>query len=139
MFWFIIIIGVVVVLVKFGTALQEDKKDIRVNDNLATKFQVVVDSLNEKVFSGNGKITMLDNKSFNLYDGYNQIIYFYYSTGHLTITWKYKYYQKEVVHEKIFENVRNISILEQQKIVNTICNEMSEIVEKHKMKVMTGM
>lgn len=73
--------------------------------------------INEAAFNGNGSITVLDKREFCLYeDGQNQIIKFHYSTGHLTIIWKYKYYQKEIVHEKLFSDVRNLSLIQQQNL-----------------------
>ena len=86
-----------------------------------------------------GKVTTLDKRSFNLYqDGKNQIIKFEYGTGHLTITWKYKYFQKEIVHEKQYDNVRNLSLFEQQKIADNIISEMEQVVENHKNNVIGG-
>ena len=40
----------------------------------------------------------------------NQMIEFLYSQGVLAITWKYKYYQKELIHKRSFLNVRNLSL-----------------------------
>ena len=54
-----------------------------------------------------------------MYDGHsNQITKFHLSTGHLTLTWKYKYLKKEVVHNPQFDNVRNLSIFEQRRIAD---------------------
>ena len=61
-----------------------------------------------------------------------------YSTGHLTITWKYKYFQKEVVHEKIFNNVRNLSIFEQQRIAEIMVSEMAVVISNHQNNVLKG-
>ena len=78
-------------------------------------------------------------REFNLYeDGQNQIIKFQYSTGHLTITWKYKYFQKEIVHERQFNDVRNLSLFDQQKIGEQMINEMAIVVERHKNNVIGG-
>ena len=63
---------------------------------------------------------------------------FHYSTGHLTIIWKYKYFQKEVTLERQFDNVRYINIIEQQVIADEMINEMTRVVEIHKAKVLGG-
>lgn len=95
--------------------------------------------INEADFNGTGSVTELDKREFNLYeDGQNQIIKFHYSSGHLTITWKYKYYQKEIVHEKQFDNVRNISLFDQQKIAQQMISEMTVVVQRHKNDVLGG-
>lgn len=123
-------------LFSFFRDLNKDNFDLR-GQTLAEKFNSTVDILNLTVFNGRGKIIPLDKRGFNLYeDGQNQIIHFEYSTGILTITWKYKYFQKEVVHEKLFRDVRNISLFEQQKIAEEMINEMSMVVENHKKNVL---
>ena len=95
--------------------------------------------INEAAFNGDGSVTTLDKREFNLYeDGQNQIIKFQYSTGHLTITWKYKYFQKEIVHERQFNDVRNLSLFEQQKIGEQMIREMAVVVERHKNNVIGG-
>ena len=132
MIWVIVIIVVVIVLYRFFTSLNRDNHDLQ-NQPLSSKFQVVVDILNDHAFSGTGMVTILDKRSFNLYEnGQNQIINFNYSTGHLTITWKYKYFQKELVHERQFSDVRNLSIFEQQKMGESLVREMMSKIDNHK-------
>ena len=95
--------------------------------------------INDSAFNGDGSVTSLDKREFNLYeDGHNQIIKFQYSTGHLTITWKYKYFQKEIVHERQFNDVRNLSLFDQQKIGEQMIKEMATVVERHKNNVIGG-
>ena len=59
-----------------------------------------------------------------------------YNQGTLTIIWKYKYFQKELIHEKSFLNMRNLSIFEQEKIAEGFILEMNYKIEKHKELVM---
>lgn len=136
MFWIIVILLIViVVLVKFSSSLNEDNSELE-HQSLSEKFSVIVSLLNNNAFNSEGSITRLNKRSFNLYDGSsNQIINFNYSTGHLTITWKYKYYQKEIVHTRDFNDVRNLSIFEQEKIANNMIEEMSFVIKKHKQNV----
>ena len=106
---------------------------------LDEKFGVIANALNQAAFNGRGDITRLNKRAFNLYEnGQNQIILFRYSTGHLTIMWKYKYFQKEVIHERQFDNVRNLSIFEQQKIAEHMIFEMALIIKNHKGNVIGG-
>ena len=136
-FFIIIIIAIVIIILfRFISAMNKDKYDLQ-NQSLAEKFKFIVEMLNEAVFEGQGEITTLDKKSFNLYKiGENQIIHFVYGTGILTIIWKYKYFQKEIVHEKQFNDVRNLSLFEQQKIAKTMINEMSIVIENHQNNVL---
>ena len=132
MIW-VIVIGIVgFILFRFFSDLNKDNADLQ-GQSLTEKFSVIVSSINEVAYGGMGKVTTLDKRSFNLYqDGQNEIINFQYGTGHLTITWKYKYFQKEIVHEKQYNNVRNLSLFEQQKIADNIISEMEQVVENHK-------
>ncbi len=139
MIWVVLIGIVVFVLFKFFNDLNKDNYDLQ-GRTLADKFQFTTAILNEEVFNGRGQIIPLDKRSFNLYaDGENQIIHFVYSTGHLTITWKYKFYQKEVVHEKTFRDARNLSVFEQQRIAEALIREMAFVVERHKNNVISDL
>lgn len=138
MIW-VIVIGIIgFILFRFFTDLNKDNYDLQ-GQSLAEKFSVITTAINEAAYNGRGRVTTLDKRSFNLYeDGQNQIINFQYGTGHLTITWKYKFFQKEIVHEKQFNDVRNLSIFEQQKIADRMIIEMSQVVENHKNNVIGG-
>lgn len=138
MIWFILIIIVLFIIFKFTNDLNKDKSDLQ-GITLEEKFSIIVNFLNERAFNGKGKVIKLDNKSFNLYEqGSNNIINFTYGTGTLTITWKYKYFQKEVVYKKDFYQTRNLSLFEQQKIAEQIINEMSVVIENHQNEVIKG-
>lgn len=136
MVW-IIVIGIMLFIVfKFTNDLNKDKYDLQ-GTTLEEKFKIIVNILNEAAFNKNGEITKIDNKSFNLYEtGSNQIINFHYGTGTLTLTWRYKYFQKEVKHFRDFHNARNLSLFEQQKIAETMINEMVPIINNHKNNTM---
>lgn len=135
MVWIFVIGIVLFILFSFFKDASKDKDDLR-NTSLKEKFNVIVNTLNSEAFNGNGSVTNLDKRSFNLYEqGKNQIIQFQYGTGHLTLTWKYKYFQKEIVHEKTYTNVRNLSLFEQKKIADDMINQMRNVVENHKIDV----
>ncbi|WP_321516605.1 hypothetical protein [Marinifilum fragile] len=139
MIWTIIIIIGVIILFSFFNSLNKDNHELN-QQSLPEKFQFVVNTLNKAAYNGNGNITILNKRSFNLYEnGQNQIINFHYSTGHLTITWKYKYFHKEIIHEKQFDDVRNLSLFEQQKMAEVMINEMSVIIEKHQSDILKNM
>jgi hypothetical protein len=133
----VIVIGIAVfILYKFFSALNKDNYDLQ-SQTLSEKFRIAANLINQSAFSGKGTVTPLDKRSFNIYkDGESQIINFTYGTGHLTITWKYKYFQKEVIHTKQFNEVRNISVFTQQKIAETMISEMNGIKLRHQKSVM---
>lgn len=136
MIWIIVFVIIGFVAFRFLSDVNKDKTDL-IGINLQQKFAVLIDQLNFSAFDGKGEIIPLNKRSINLYqEGQNQIINFFYGTGHLTITWKYKYYQKEVVHEKVFHDVRNLSIFEQQKIAEIMINEMTEVIINHQNNVL---
>ena len=138
MVWTIVIAIIGIILFSFFSSLSKDNDDLQ-GRTLPEKFNVIVNMINEAAFNGDGSVTTLDKREFNLYeDGQNQIIKFQYSTGHLTITWKYKYFQKEIVHERQFNDVRNLSLFEQQKIGEQMIREMAVVVERHKNNVIGG-
>jgi hypothetical protein len=138
MVWIIAIAVLGIILFRFFSSLSKDNDDLQ-GRTLDDKFNVIVNMINDAAFNGNGSVTALDKREFNLYEkGQNQIVKFQYSTGHLTITWKYKYFQKEIVHERQFNEVRNLSLFEQQKIGERMIQEMAIVVERHKNNVIAG-
>ncbi|WP_316787097.1 hypothetical protein [Pedobacter frigiditerrae] len=135
MFWAIGIAIVGFILFRFFSDVNKDNDDLT-GQALDRKFAIIVEQLNLAAFGGNGVVTTVNKRNFNLYqEGKNQFIRFTYGTGHLTIIWKYKYYQKEVVHEKTFHDVRNLSIFEQQRIADNMMSEMAVIIQRHQNNV----
>lgn len=138
MFWTIVLVIIGYTLIRFFFDLNKDNYELQ-DQPLSDKFGVIVNSINDVAFTGKGLTSPLNKRAFNLYEnGQNQIILFRYSTGHLTIMWKYKYFQKEIVHERTFNNVRNLSIFEQQRIADQMIFEMAQVVENHKNNVIGG-
>lgn len=136
MIWVIVVVIVLYLLYRFFSAYHRDNYDLQ-SQSLSEKFKFITDVINEYAFKGKGTVHVLDKRSFNLYkEDENQIIHFTYATGNLTITWKYKYFQKEVVHERQFDDVRNISVFIQQKIATEMMADMEAKVQKHKEDVL---
>lgn len=136
MIWVILVAVVGFILFSFLKDAGKDNEDLRYA-SLSEKFEVIVNNLNKAAFNGNAQKVVIDKRSFNLHQqGKNQLIQFQYGTGHLTITWRYKYYQKEIVHEKTYNDVRNLSIFQQQSIAENMISEMSQIIERHQNDVM---
>lgn len=135
--WIItIIISILIVVVgKIIINTQKDKEDL-LGTSVEEKFNVIVNKINQFAFNGEGEIKYIGKNHFNLYpDSSNQIVDFMYSQGMLSIIWKYKYLQKEMVYTKNLTNVRNLSLLEQAKIANAIIEEMSRKIQDHEKSV----
>lgn len=135
MIWTIVIIVVVFFLIKFLIEVSKDKDDLQ-GKTLEEKFNVIINMLNETAFNGRGQITKINNSELNLYEvGTNQLIKLHYSTGSLTVDWRFKFFQKEMVHSKQFNNFRNLSLFEQQKIAKIFIEEGLRKIEAHKQSV----
>jgi hypothetical protein len=133
MFWVVLIIAVILFL--FLRDMNKDKSDLR-GISVGQKFSTIISLINREAFQGQGKITAIDIRECNLYKtGENQIIHFLYSTGNLTVIWKYKYYQQEVIHQKVFRDVRNLTELQQQSIARSMISEMRSIIKAHQWKI----
>ncbi|MBO9636442.1 MAG: hypothetical protein J7578_25295 [Chitinophagaceae bacterium] len=138
MFLWIVAIGIVlIVIIRFATALSKDKGDLQ-GGTLEEKFSVIVDLLNEAAYKGRGSTWPLSWRSFNLYeDGSNQIINFDYSTGILTLTWKYKYLHQEMIHSANFNNLRDVSEAAQERIAQKFIEDSFVRIQAHIHNVVT--
>jgi hypothetical protein len=133
----IIFLGLIfiITLFSFNSNLKKDKNEFSI-EPLEKKFMIITNILNEQAFDGNATIIKKSNREYILFNqGSNQLIIFHYSTGHLTITWKYKYFQKEIIHSKQYNDVRNLSVFQQGNIANNMIDEMLVVVENHKQDV----
>ena len=63
------------------------------------------------------------------------LIQFYYSTGNLSITLKYKFLQKELVYEKQFSGLRNLSAFMQRDIANEFIEICGRKIAEHQQNV----
>ncbi|MFT3903994.1 MAG: hypothetical protein QM727_12525 [Niabella sp.] len=135
MIWIIIVVVIGIIIFRFISDLSKDSNDLQ-GKTVAEKFNIIVNMINAYAFNGDGEIIKLSNRECNIYqDDQNQIINLLYSTGCLTITWRYKYFQRELIHKKQFFNVRNINTTEQQNIGEQLINEVSIAIEMHIIKI----
>lgn len=133
-----IIIVVCFVLFAFLKDFNKDNQDLE-EETITQKFKTIANTINKYAYNGLGKTVPHpnDKRSFHIYqDGAPQIILFEYGTGHLTITWKYKYMgDNEIVHKKIFHNMRNTSYNEQEKIAEGMISEMDKLISEKLKKI----
>lgn len=95
--------------------------------------------INQAAFNKEGSISYLSKNHIQLYKrGEHQLIEFFYSTGNLLIKWRFKWLQKEMIYETRFDNVRNLSLLEQKSIGEETLKEMVRRVKIHKINVESG-
>ena len=103
---------------------------------LSEKFSTLIDVLNEWTYKGYGIVRKINNNQFSLYkEDSCQIIYFFYAADRLAITWKFKYWQQEVVYKRDLKNARNVTEEEQVRFAKLIIPEFAEVVNAHKRKI----
>lgn len=150
----LIIIGVIVafVLIKFYWDVKKEDLHLEKNsvedgsydDNsippsLYSPYKVLVDSLNSYVFNGEGDLTKESNRAFNLYkQDSNEILRFIYAFNSLIVEWRFKYYQKELVHKMEIGDIKNFSTDAQVQSAKKIIFEMEAKKIDHKSKVLGG-
>ncbi len=116
----------------FLSNLMKDCLDLKVP--LEKKFEVFISLINQGILGGKGEIIKTKSKrQVNLFtdDEANKIINLYYSTGHLTVFLKFKWYHKEMEYEKTFYNMRNPSTFEQKDAANEFLEEARIRMVKH--------
>lgn len=105
--------------------------------SLEERFGILIDGLNAYCYDSLGTITKLDNRTLNLYKkGSCQIINLHYSTGILTITWKFKYFQQEMIYTKNLPYNRDITPMWQLKMLEIIISEFLEKYTQHERNVL---
>jgi len=135
-----IVIGLVLYAVfrkylQFKKEQRLDAEELK-NQNIYDKFKFLIDGFNGYCFNGKGKVSVFDNKNANVYqEGSNQIVLFQYNAGMLTIVWKYKYFQNEMVYEKNFPDARNATEIGVKGALNTIIDEFNEQLSAHKANI----
>ncbi|MDY4521436.1 MAG: hypothetical protein SPE05_08735 [Bacteroidales bacterium] len=115
-----------------------DNEELELNP-INKKFELLVQILNDEILGGYGEITLFDNNPRTMMlcseERPNMLICFLYSTGHLTITLKYKFWQRELVCEKQFPYLRDLTDLRQQDIANEFIEMSTAKILEHQKKV----
>lgn len=135
--------AIVIVIIGFFviSAISNNYKD---NESLAgtsveEKFSIIINRIIEYGFDGNAIVKKGYEKNHLVIlspEGTNHLVELLYSYGNLQITWKYKFYQKEMIHKRTFLNIRNLSSFEQVKVADIIIHEIDEKILLHKVNVM---
>lgn len=133
-----VIFVLALIFVPFTRQLVKDKEELSRNP-INKKFEILVGVINDIMLDGKGEVTLFDDdpRLMNLMsdDRSNMLIQFYYSTGNLTITLKYKFLQKELVYEKQFSGLRNLSAFMQRDIANEFIEICGRKIAEHQQNV----
>lgn len=140
MFWIIlIVIAVIIMLVMFANDVSQDKEELR-ESPLEQKFSTLIHELNEYAYNGNGQVNKMNIREVSLYEPkQNHILNFIYHTGALTIVWSYKYFHKEVKHEKTIDEASNLTPQRQKQIADELHVEMRQVIAEHQTMVQQGL
>ena len=134
----LIITLLAMVFLPFSRALMKDRSELYENP-MEKKFHILIPRINDLLMNGHGEVVKFKNdpRTLNLFDDNhaNMIINFYYSTGSLTITLKYKYYHVELVKKMQFDNMRQAETFRQQDVANHFCEEATIAIREHQIKV----
>lgn len=122
----------------FMKALLKDKRELRERP-LSDRFSVFYEIVNLHLMAGQGKLIPVegDPRSLNLYAERhpNMLIQTYYSTGSLTVRFKYKYFQKELVKEENFYEVCDADIFTQERMANQFVTKMQIAMHAHQQTI----
>lgn len=136
----LIITLLALIFLPFSRALIKDRSELHENP-MEKKFNILITRINDLLMKGKGEVVKFkdDPRMLNLFDDNhaNMIINFYYSTGSLTITLKYKYYHVELVKKIQFDNMRQAETFRQQDVANHFCEEASIAIRQHQIKIHT--
>ncbi len=136
MIWYIIIGIIAFTLFRFFQDYNKSSKNLE-GIILSKKLGTLVQELNDAAFSGTGEVIDIDKREFQIYqDNANQIIQFVYGADDLTIIWRYKYFQKEVVHERTFYDVLKWTEDNQKQVAEGFIKEMAQVIEKHQSNIL---
>ena len=134
----LIITLLAMIFLPFSRSLMKDRSELHENP-LEKKFNILITRINDLLMNGKGEVVKFkdDPRMLNLFDDNhaNMIINFYYSTGSVTITLKYKYYHVELVKKMQFDNMRQAESFRQQDVANHFCEEASIAICQHQIKI----
>lgn len=136
--FFMVVFVLALIFVPFTRQLVKDKEELPRNP-INKKFEILVGVINDIMLDGKGEVTLFEDEPrlMNLMseERRNMLIQFYYSTGNLTITLNYKFFQKELVYKKQFSGLRNLSAFMQRDIANEFIEVCNKKISEHQQNV----
>lgn len=123
------------IISKFRKELKTDNKELN-SQNLEDKFKFLIEGLNEYCYQGLGKITNIDKQALSIYKQNScQIVNIEYGAGILTIIWKFKYFNQEMIYKRNLTEARDATLDWQKKALQTVISEFLEQYKKHEDKI----
>lgn len=100
----VLLIGLI--FISFFRQLFIDKCELK-KQPLEKMFAVLIETINQELFNGNAELTTFDDdpRMANMMDDNrrNLIVRYYYSTGNMSVSLGYKYFQKELKFTKQYQ------------------------------------
>jgi uncharacterized protein (DUF433 family) len=133
MFKYILIsVSIVLLVILIVPILKKNNKGKR-QENIKTKFSMLIACLNEYCYQGKGYIDKLGKNYISLYKQDScQKLTFKYELDKLHITWKFKYYQQEMIFEKVLSDLPDVTETWQVEMSKIIISEFLEKYKVHK-------
>ena len=139
MIWSILIAVVIILIGSSVIGNSKDNRDLAgvAGGKLEEKFNVIVNHITTYAFDDNYIVKPQGKRHLFLLhsQGNNHMIELLYNQGVLSIIWKYKYLQKELTYKKHLNNVRNLSLIEQNKIGQSIVGLMNSKIQEFQASV----
>lgn len=139
MIWIVLIIIAVVLIIAFNIKKKVDKDNNEVS--ILEKFGLIITGLNEYCYRGEGTVKENPKNNITIYkQGSCQIVGLGYQMGFLTIVWKFKYWQQEMVYKKEIDVRKQFpdgkpTIEWQENVLTTIISEFLAQYKEHEAKV----
>jgi hypothetical protein len=114
-----------ILTIRFWYEILKDRIELS-KQPINEKFGHLCDFINQTVFNGEGQVSVNARNEFNmLAKGGNQIIYFIYGAGILTVVWKINLGFKEIIHKERFSNARTLSQQDQEVVGKRLIQSVS--------------
>lgn len=135
----LIITLVALIFIPFSKALMRDRRELRANP-MERKFGLLISRINTLMMNGSGEVIKTSNpRQVNLFsdDVPNMLICIFYSTGIVTVTLKYKYYQVELVKDFKYYDMREADAFRQTDVANSFAEDAAIAIQQHQ-RVVSG-
>jgi hypothetical protein len=114
----------------------KDNQELK-EKSLEEKFNVIINHICRYAFNDGYVVKPKSKRHLFIFhsDANNHMVELLYNQGVLTINWKYKYLQKELKFQKNLTNVRNLSLIEQNTIGESLVRGMILKIQEFKNEI----
>ena len=123
------------IILAYTRDLLKDRMELR-KTRIEDKFRIILGEIDFSLLNGKGTILPHSQpRTVNMCDDH-VMISLWYGTGHLTITMVYEFEGREIIFDRTYGNVRDITDDDQRNIArNYFIPYAREQVEQHRMNV----